>query len=320
MKKLFILILSSFFILFFITPGLMAEQTIPTDGLVVYYPFNGNANDESGNGIDGTVYNAVLSEDRYGEVDSAYSFDGSNDFIELPLSNSLDITGEISILFWMKREAEQALYYPAEKYSYILRKIGASIVVSLHDNGTIKGFNVSDIVPLQQWTHYSFTVDSDGVSRLYKNGDLIDTGTKLLPLSTSANPLRIGKKNGGHYSYNGDLDEFMIYNRALTECEIKVLSGNVPDSDLDGISDCEDNCPDTDSGDIVDEHGCSPLQLVDETCPIGGVWKNHGEYVSCVAHETQNLCAEGLIGEDLMGEIVSDAAVSDIGKKNQRKK
>ena len=50
------------------------------NGLVAYYPFNGNANDESGNGNDGTVNGATLTTDRFGNTDQAYSFDG-NDYI-----------------------------------------------------------------------------------------------------------------------------------------------------------------------------------------------------------------------------------------------
>jgi hypothetical protein len=46
------------------------------DGLVAHYPFNGNANDESGNGNNGTVNGATLTTDRFGNMNKAYSFDG----------------------------------------------------------------------------------------------------------------------------------------------------------------------------------------------------------------------------------------------------
>ena len=101
MKRKSVIAFSILFFFLFCTFEIVAGQNLPTDGLVFNFPFNGNANDESGNGIDGTVYHAVLTEDRYDEPNSAYSFDGSNDFIELPLSSSLDITGEISISFWI---------------------------------------------------------------------------------------------------------------------------------------------------------------------------------------------------------------------------
>ncbi len=52
------------------------------DGLISYHPFNSNANDETGNGHDGTVYGAALTTDRFGNPDSAYRFDGIDDYIE----------------------------------------------------------------------------------------------------------------------------------------------------------------------------------------------------------------------------------------------
>jgi len=55
------------------------------DGLVAYYPFDGDATDSSGNGHDGTVYGATLVVDRNGQANGAYSFDGQNDYIKIPL-------------------------------------------------------------------------------------------------------------------------------------------------------------------------------------------------------------------------------------------
>ena len=52
-------------------------EYIPTDGLVAWYPFNGNVNDESGNGNDGVSDGAALTADRDGNLNSAYAFDGS---------------------------------------------------------------------------------------------------------------------------------------------------------------------------------------------------------------------------------------------------
>ena len=56
-------------------------------GLVGYYPFNGNAHDESGFGYNGVVNGAVLTTDRFGHSNSAYYFDGLNDFIEVANTN-----------------------------------------------------------------------------------------------------------------------------------------------------------------------------------------------------------------------------------------
>ena len=59
---------------------------VPTDSLIGWWGFNGNANDESGNNNNGTVNGATLTIDRFGNAGKAYSFDGVNDKIDLPLN------------------------------------------------------------------------------------------------------------------------------------------------------------------------------------------------------------------------------------------
>jgi len=54
---------------------------VPTDSLKAWWSFSGDANDESGYDNNGTVYGATLTTDRFGEPESAYSFDGEDDFI-----------------------------------------------------------------------------------------------------------------------------------------------------------------------------------------------------------------------------------------------
>jgi hypothetical protein len=69
---------------------------VPTNGLVGYWGFNGNANDQSGNGNNGTVNGATLTTDRFGNSNSAYSFDG-NDFIEIADNPTLNFTTQFSL-------------------------------------------------------------------------------------------------------------------------------------------------------------------------------------------------------------------------------
>lgn len=93
------------------------------------------------------------------------------------------------------------------------------------------------------------------------------------------------------------------------------------DADGDGVDDCQDTdgdgvfgeddlCPDTPAGDIVDDTGCSIAQL----CPCDADWRNHGGYVSCVAHAAGDFVAAGLLTEEEKGAVVSAAGRSDCGK------
>jgi hypothetical protein len=87
------------------------------------------------------------------------------------------------------------------------------------------------------------------------------------------------------------------------------------DDDGDGISDLEDLCPGTAPGLYVDTDGCSGTQLVDLVCPCDDDWKNHGKYVSCVAHASEDYLAAGLITLTEKDAIVSARAKSGCGKK-----
>src|SRR5262245_39086411 len=98
------------------------------------------------------------------------------------------------------------------------------------------------------------------------------------------------------------------------------LSGET-DEDGDGVSDSSDLCPGTPAGAVVDATGCSIDQIAPCSGPAsGGTWKNHGKYVSSVAHAVQAFLAEGLISEEQAGEIIAQAAQSDCGKKGKHRK
>ena len=92
------------------------------------------------------------------------------------------------------------------------------------------------------------------------------------------------------------------------------LSGET-DADGDGVGDSLDQCPDSAAGDVVNAQGCSIDQLVPCSGPVsGGTWKNHGQYVSAVAHVSQTFVNQGLISGAEKGQIVSEAARSSCGK------
>src|SRR6266481_4068540 len=85
--------------------GLIAQQ------LVAYYPFNGNALDESGNGNNGTVVGATLTADRFGNENSAYYFSGSQ-YISAPDSPSLNSTTGLTLAAWVKVSSWSTPPYP----------------------------------------------------------------------------------------------------------------------------------------------------------------------------------------------------------------
>src|SRR4051812_11254471 len=71
-------------------------------GLKAYYPFTGNANDVSGNNNNPVFNNATLTSDRLGNANSAYHFNGTNNYMQIPNSPMLNTTNKMSIVAWVK--------------------------------------------------------------------------------------------------------------------------------------------------------------------------------------------------------------------------
>jgi uncharacterized repeat protein (TIGR03803 family) len=83
------------------------------------------------------------------------------------------------------------------------------------------------------------------------------------------------------------------------------------DSDGDGVPDAQDQCRDTASNAVVDEHGCS----IDQLAPCGGPWRSHGHYLQAVATHVQAFVSEGLFTPEQGEEILAVAVHSNCGKK-----
>jgi hypothetical protein len=98
-------ILAITLVMFLFTTGAFAQNIpsyLPSNGLVGWWPFNGNANDESGNNYDGTTMNVVLSEDRFGNLNEAYTFDGASSAITISNNSGLDLIANFSIGCWFR--------------------------------------------------------------------------------------------------------------------------------------------------------------------------------------------------------------------------
>ncbi len=237
-----------------------AAQADLDDGLVAYYPFNGNANDESGNGHDGTVYGATLTKDRFGNEYSAYSFDGSSNYIEMISSESLNPGADsFSYSLWFKT-TNSSLGYMVGRYDHV-----SDSDPEVCQNNTTWGVQFSSSQQLLGYFRDENKSDScDGVNiehHSLSNGDfhflaaVRDKGTNkiryyidsVLIVETDDfsdsiivdDNLKVGTHgNWGGY-FNGVIDDIHIYNRALSETEIQELySGS-------GMTD--DECSDDDS-------------------------------------------------------------------------
>ena len=221
------------------TFSLATFSQIPTDGLVGYWSFTGNANDESGNGNNGTVYGATLTEDRFGMLNSAYSFDGVDDYINIPHSSSISVSSYVSISAWVKMDAADSGivivkgnygqlwdYGLSTDWSYTsYPESGGPFVINEY-RGLNDKFN--------EWHHFAVTVDevNGNVLKMYFDGaemtgllsrinDQSNTsGNYIRPTSGT---LKIGGVPEAPRTFLGLVDDVRIYNRTLSASEIEII-------------------------------------------------------------------------------------------------
>lgn len=201
----------------------------PADGLVAYYPFNTNALDASGNGNHGTVYGATLTADRFGNANSAYSFNGTNNYIDTNLP-TIDITSghQNTIAFWMYwdgLEGSIGKLPMSFDYRYNLWLVGGTFGFNT-GNGDVYGISSSGLA--NQWVHVVavFTNGNLTQNTLYINGASPSLSQLISsPLAQSVTRyMRIGcfVENIIH-CFGGKIDDVRIYNRALSATEVQQL-------------------------------------------------------------------------------------------------
>ena len=218
---------------------------LPTEGLIGWWPFNGNANDESGNGNDGVVNGATMTSDRNGNTNSAYSFDGVNDFISA--TRNYLFNDEISISCWFKENGtneqvqiigcwDNPLSGPENRLItlYLNSDITKGDIVT-----TINQINVSAITQntLLSWHNVSMVYDGQEL-KLYQDGYMLSSSPSAANFRINQNPFWIigaeAYLNSYGYFMQGDIDDIAIYNRALTPEEITALYTGVSDNNDGG--------------------------------------------------------------------------------------
>lgn len=215
-------------------------NSVSTNCLIACYPFNSNANDISGYGNDGTVYGATLTTDRFGNANSAYSFNGNSDYISVADNFSLRLSNtDFTISTWIYETSaaivQDAIITKRSTFvsgdGYILNMQGtAQPVPGLVNFQVSGGFDPNalsnDTVSMNAWQHIVVTYTlSSHTAKIYLNGILNSTTSGILsPSSTTANDLWIGHDvAGAPYSFHGKIDDIRIYTCALSDSEITVL-------------------------------------------------------------------------------------------------
>ena len=204
---------------------------IPSAGLVAWYPFNGNANDESSNNNNGTVVNSELTTDREGNSNKAYIFTGNGSYINAGNSSSFNLTDAITLSVWVYPNAingDQGIISKMDTNQ------GASYDLIITPQGKVRWLEIGPFLysnsslNTEQWSHILVTFDSTTLSKkIYINGTLdaeSTSNTSQIPVNSSN--FFIGAHqptNVPNWSINGKIDDIGVWNRALSQSEVLQL-------------------------------------------------------------------------------------------------
>jgi hypothetical protein len=231
---------------------------VPTNGLVGWWPFNGNANDESGNGNNGTVNGAVLSTDRFGSLNKSFYLDGISNYIGVNLNsinNQFTSSQNISISLWIKTNDLYGgvLSFRNQNTNVIFNNNIGKLSNAISSNPGKIGFLVRDDnsggtglyswgsnnVSDGSWHNIIIIRDNTGKISIYIDGVLSSVsasgqnGSLTFTTSRMAFGAELYWALGGpgclscntidDQFINGNIDDIAIWNRALSQQEITAL-------------------------------------------------------------------------------------------------
>jgi uncharacterized protein (TIGR02145 family) len=207
--------------------GIFAQAQIPsyvpTNGLVCWWPFNGNANDESGNGNHGTVNGATLAVDRFGNAGKAYSFDGVNDYIELPgipLFNNFTITARFNSNSNQTFQNIMSKYDAGGGYALLFGNNGglyAHTGFSFGNNACITNF----IKQVNIWHLVTMTYNNGSLLFFIDSSLIYSCSNINVPTQNNSNTYIGRAAHSMSEFFSGILDDIAIYNRALSAAEVQ---------------------------------------------------------------------------------------------------
>lgn len=218
--------------------------------MVASYPFDGNANDASSFENDATVHGALLTQDRFGNANNAFSFDGEQAYLLAPNADHLN-SDYTTVSFWIRPNSlpEQGEVFLLsfggwqERWKISLPGHGKPVWTTNNSSG-ISDMDSGDgnELAVGEWSHVAMVHDGTN-DKVYINGALANTKAVAGTMNSTTYPLGMGYDPiGGALFFDGALDEVTIFNGALSDQEIADLynaqstAPDVPDGVVAGYT------------------------------------------------------------------------------------
>ena len=239
------------FLLLIITNTINAQvpSYVPANGLVGYWPFNGNANDESGNGNNGTIFNATATENRFNVTGNALLFNGVDSAVELP-GNTFPLNNNsytINLWYRLTTNGPQTIgltvFDDRDEFNWDYK---GRYIINTANSPTESWYQMSDVGPRiyiynqpnNTWINITCTYNSQlSKMYLYENGNLVNSidclsnwynpGNRKVQIGRTMSPIQYTP--GSFYTafWKGEIDDIGVWNRPLTQQEITNLYNSV---------------------------------------------------------------------------------------------
>jgi alpha-mannosidase len=289
-----------FYLLFFLVIFMTSSASSLTYDPVMHLKFDGNFLDSSGYNNHGACTGTSCPVSISGKIEQAYKFDGSNDYVYVRDSASLDLTNKITVSAWVYLNSNTnewitvgqksastwfvwqmyARSVDAQTPNYPVFRINFDGQGDVDSDEEVQG---TSILSTGQWYHLVGVYDGTRMS-FYQNGQLGESIVVSKPIPTSNYNVWIGRNDKWSEPLNGIIDDFRIYNRALTEAEVLELYN------------LEQPIPDPVCGNNIIESGevCDGTDLNSQTCSTLGYDTGTLSCSSdCLSYNTincQNIC------------------------------
>jgi Concanavalin A-like lectin/glucanases superfamily len=230
---------------FFLIPLILSLSSSAAlqDSLIAWYPFNGNPNDASGNGNNGTANSITFVPDRFGNSNSAANFSYTNSYIDVHSSNSLNFPNTVSISLWVNKRTQRQEYTGilckgrdnGENFYVGYSEVNKYYYAGINNGGSWHSFGtVSTFPDTGRWQHLVAVISASTTPTIYINGQIYQGEWKngaspwvLSSLPTTDSSMRIGRGSDGVGGtlecFNGAIDDIRIYSRTLSAEEITAL-------------------------------------------------------------------------------------------------
>ena len=227
--------------LYRLAPAVVTPADPGTDDLVLHYAFENNVSDDTGNGYDGAPMDNAFYEDAAGDLGRALSFDGIDDYLQLPIGSLLGSLNDMTVAMWVNVSDSDASWQrifdfgtsSAAGYMFLCPRTSTAGPVRFAitpAGGSDESLVETSSNLLPGWHHLAVTIDSATMTLfLYVDGTLAASGpTETLPKDLGAptqNWLGRSQYEADGY-FDGLLADFGIYDRALSAGEVRYLAGD----------------------------------------------------------------------------------------------